>query len=166
MAAAEDDTAFRPTTTHADWGAGHPRLLISSEHDRMIHDLSDDVTTIGSGADCVLRLPDTDPLHATVTHDERDEYVLSLHGEGEMNANPETAGVKGAGERSEILRAGARFTAGPWALVFVRDEFADHGRPFGGRQGGELSVQEPQPERPDYEHPDREGPRGLEPPID
>ena len=30
------------------------------------------------------------------------------------------------------------------------DEYADHGRPWGGREGGELSDQPPQPQRPDY----------------
>ncbi|MGO1547519.1 MAG: hypothetical protein ACTHXL_09220, partial [Microbacterium gubbeenense] len=48
------------------------------------------------------------------------------------------------------LRTGASFTAGPWRFVFQREEFADHGRPFGGRQGGELSDQPPQRRRPDY----------------
>ncbi|WP_235201515.1 hypothetical protein [Microbacterium sp. CH12i] len=101
-----------------------------------------------------MRLADTDPVHATVVHDDRDEYVLTLHGEGEMNASSRAAET-GAGDRSEILRTGARFTAGPWTLVFGREEFADHGRPFGGREGGELEDQPPQPARPDYTGPTR-----------
>lgn len=155
-----------PTTTHAGWGEGLPRLLVSAGDERFVHELREDETTVGSGAGCVLRLPGADALHATVTHDDRDEYVLALCGDGEMNANPDTVGVSGAGERSEILRTGARFTAGPWTLVFMRAESADHGRPYAGREGGELSDQPPQPARPDYAHPDLRGPQGLEPPLD
>ena len=97
-----------------------------------------------------LRLADTDPVHATITHDDRDEYVLTLHGEGETNAS---LGVDAthADENSETLRTGAHFTAGPWTLVFAREEFADHGRPYGGRAGGEYSDQPLQPPRPDYD---------------
>jgi len=51
---------------------------------------------------------------------------------------------------------------GEWRFTFARDEYADHGRPFGGREGGELADQPVQPPRPDYaEHddgdPDRSG---------
>jgi hypothetical protein len=49
-----------------------------------------------------------------------------------------------------ILRTGARFTMGGWTFVYARDEFADHGRPYGGREGGEGTYQPQQPERPDY----------------
>jgi hypothetical protein len=45
------------------------------------------------------------------------------------------------------LRTGALITLGPWRLAFFREEFADHGRPFGGRMGGEFAVQRPQPAR-------------------
>lgn len=89
-------------------------------------------------------LDDADPVHATIVHDDRDEYVLTMHGEGEMNAWSEDD------TRTEILRTGARFTVAGWSLVFMRDEYADHGRPWGGREGGELSDQPPQPQRPDY----------------
>src|SRR5690606_6973958 len=131
----QDGEPYRPTTTHAEWGAGNPRLLITSDTDRFVHDLTDDLTRIGSAGGSEVLLAETDPLHATVEHDERDEYVLTLHGEGEMSANPHAAGTH-EGERSQTLRTGARFTAGPWALVFTREEFADHGRPYGGREGG------------------------------
>jgi len=39
---------------------------------------------------------------------------------------------------------------GDWTLTFMRDEYADHGRPFGGREGGEGAVQPAQGARPDY----------------
>ncbi|MGF3054977.1 hypothetical protein [Microbacterium sp. YY-01] len=150
-----------PTTTHAGWGEGNPQLLVSSADKRFAFDLTQDTVTIGSAADCVLRLPSIDPHHATVTHDSRDEYVVTLHGEGEMNASPATTATP-QGERSEIMRTGARFTAGPWTFVFTREEFADHGRPFGGREGGELSDQKPQPERPDYTTATGDEPRDWE----
>jgi len=138
-----------PETTHAEWGAGHPRLFVRSEEDRFEQPLETDELTIGSAAGSGLRLQGIDPLHATIVHDERDEYVLTLHGAGEMNANPLSAATH-PGDRSETLRTGARFTAGPWTFVFDREEFADHGRPRGGREGGELSDQPAQPARPDY----------------
>jgi len=157
-----DGEEYVPTTTHAEWGAGNPRLIVTSEQDRMTFDIASDLTRIGSAGDADLLLAGADPLHATIRHDERDEYVLTLHGEGEMNANPDTAATV-EGDRSETLRTGARFTAGPWSLVFMRDEYADHGRPFGGREGGEGTHQPMQPQRPDYERdPNAEEPRPLE----
>lgn len=136
-------------TTHDSWGAGHPRLIITSEETRMTVDLLEDQTTIGSVGGNTIELPGADPVHATIDHDERDEYVLTLHGEGEMNADPSASGTHD-GASTETLRTGASFTIGPWRLVFQRDEFADHGRPYGGRQGGEYSDQPAQPRRPDY----------------
>ena len=147
----------RPTTTHAEWGAGNPHLLITREDERTEHPLDVDVVHIGSAAGNELQLDDTDPVHATIQHDDRDEYVLTLHGEGEMSAHPDAAATH-AGARTQTLRTGARFTAGPWTLVFARDEYADHGRPYGGRLGGEYSDQRLQPPRPDYRadaHPDQ-----------
>ena len=136
-------------TTHADWGAGRPRLLVASAESRLVFDIPDDGVTIGSGRDAGLRLPGTEPVHAIIRHDSRDEYELDMRGPGETSANIEKSAEE---ERRdvEVLRTGARFTLGPWRLVFVRDEYADHGRPFGGREGGEFSDQREQPERPDY----------------
>lgn len=132
------------TTTHAAWGAGHPRILVVGESGRYVHEINCDLTHIGSADDSDLLLPSTDPLHAKILHDTTDEYVLTMVGEGKTSFGPH-----------ETLRTGAHFTAGPWELVFVRDEFADHGRPYGGRRGGELAYQRPQAPRPDYarEHP-------------
>ncbi len=157
---ANSDANPTPTTTHSTWGAGDPRLLVTDETERFTFALTEDEVRIGAATGCDLVLPGIDALHATITHDDRDEYVLVLHGAGEMNANPAAAATDVAGsppgERSEVLRTGARFTAGPWRFVFMRAEFADHGRPFGGRVGGELSDQPPQPARPDYS--DRDNP--------
>ncbi|MDQ0728379.1 FHA domain-containing protein [Microbacterium sp. W4I20] len=144
------DEGNTPTTTHAEYGAGNPLLRITRDGERMEFPLEADTVRIGSAEGNELRLAETDPVHATVTHDDRDEYVLTLHGAGEMNANP-AADATHPGEDTETLRTGARFTAGPWTLVFAREEFADHGRPFGGRKGGEYSDQPLQPSRPDYD---------------
>lgn len=159
-----DRTQQEPTTTHAAWGAGHPHLLIHNDDARFTYALELPLTRIGSGDACEVRLAGTDRVHATIEHDERDEYVLTMLGVGEMNANPTSAGTH-EGARSETLRTGARCTVGAWTLVFQREEFADHGRPFGGRQGGELSDQPSQPDRPDYvSDPDAERPQPVEPP--
>ncbi|WP_460796671.1 FHA domain-containing protein [Microbacterium sp. GXF0217] len=144
-----------PTTTHDAWGAGDPHLRITRDDDRLVYHLRDDVVQIGSAAGSDLVLAGADPVHATITHDERDEYVLTLHGEGETSAASQDV----SGERTQILRTGASFTIGEWELVFGREESADHGRPYGGRQGGEYSDQPLQPPRPDYRaddaaHPD------------
>ena len=144
------DEGYTPGTTHAEWGAGNPRLRITRDDERTEFALEADEVKIGSAAGNELRLADTDPVHATITHDDRDEYVLTLHGEGEMNASA-GADATHPGDDTETLRTGARFTAGPWTLVFARDEFADHGRPYGGRKGGEYSDQPLQPPRPDYD---------------
>jgi len=141
------DTGYRPTTTHAAWGTGDPRLIISHEDDHDVFHITTDRVSIGSSGGSDIVLAGTDPVHATIVHDDRDEYVLTMHGAGEMNAN---ADATDHGDRSEILRTGARFTAGGWSFVFAREEYADHGRPYGGREGGELSDQRSQPERPDY----------------
>lgn len=156
---------YVPTTTHAEWGAGRPHLLVSREEGWFRYEITDELVRIGSSAENELQLTEIDPHHARITHDARDDYVLTMLGPGEMNANPHM--TETTDDHSEILRTGARFTAGPWALVFVRDEFADHGRPYGGRQGGELSDQPSQPARPDYLHPDHvDWPRRFEKPVD
>ncbi|PFG29219.1 hypothetical protein [Paramicrobacterium agarici] len=142
------------TTTHSEWGAGHPRLRVSSPSQNFVFDLDVDDVNIGSAEKNELRLEGAAPLHATIHHDENDEYILTLLEDGLMNANPEMTATDD--DRSEILRQGARFTAGEWTLVFAREEFADHGRPFGGREGGEFSEQPAQPTRPRYTDSDDE----------
>lgn len=143
------DQGYTPSTTHAAWGAGDPHLRITRDDERSEFRIESDVVRIGSADGCDLRLEETDPVHATITHDERDEYVLELHGEGELSASPGVDATHG-GARTETLRTGFRFTMGPWTLVFAREEYADHGRPYGGRLGGEYSDQPLQPPRPDY----------------
>ncbi len=138
-----------PETTHAGWGAGDPRLVAMREDERLEFPIVGDRMSIGSAFASDLRLEGAEDLHAEIVHDSRDEYVLVPHAVTETGRAPEPIetldGVPG-----EVLHTGARFTAGPWTIVFLRDEFADHGRPHGGRQGGEYSDQEGQPARPDY----------------
>ena len=142
-----NDTSTNVTTTHADWGAGDPRILLSWDDRRFVFELRSDETRIGSAADNELRLERVDALHARIRHDDRDEYVLTLLGAGESEVPAE------ASDRGEetILRTGARFMLGPWTAVYQREEFADHGRPYGGREGGEGDRQRSQPPRPDYD---------------
>ncbi|WCM55406.1 FHA domain-containing protein [Microbacterium sp. EF45047] len=112
----QPDTA-EPTTTHAEWGAGDPHLIVlRSLDERLVFPLTENRVTIGSAAGSSLVLDGADPVHATILHDDRDEYVLTLHGAGEMNANvPEGAD----GARTEVLRTGARFTIGDWTVMMV-----------------------------------------------
>ena len=139
----------QPTTTHAARGAGRPRLHIRDELNRYVHEITADLTRIGSAEENEIVLPGAEPMHATITHDAADEYILTMFAAGETNA----AAPQGAPDRrrsTETLRTGAHFSAGPWHLVFARDEYADHGRPYGGRQGGEFAHQRRQAPRPDY----------------
>ncbi|HWT32301.1 MAG TPA: FHA domain-containing protein, partial [Microbacterium sp.] len=145
---AHENAVHRPTTTHATWGAGSPRLIIT--HDGLHHTflLTDDHVRIGTAQDCELRLGGLAPVHAEIDHDEHDEYVLVLHGPADTSHNQTPIATVNA--EGEVLRSGAQIIMGSWRLVFERDEFADHGRPYGGRAGGEGAHQRRQPTRPDY----------------
>jgi hypothetical protein len=142
------------TTTHAGYGEGHPCLRVAMEdrdwsgEPQPVFDLDHEITTIGSGPDADIRLEGLAPLHAQVEHDDRDDYVLVLLAEGEAPASPDEDPT--ARPAPQVLHTGTTFRVGPWALSFEREGSADHGRPFGGRQGGEGSVQQSQPPRPDY----------------
>lgn len=140
----------RVTTTHYLPGSGRPRLIFAvgngdwnSTRPREF-DLLPGRTTIGSGKDADLRLEGVEALHAEVRHNEDDEYVLYSYaptGGGRPN-------LPHSSEDARILRTGSRIEIGSWRLAFYREEFADHGRPFGGRQGGEYAFQRQQPIRP------------------
>lgn len=133
----------RVTTTHSAPGSGRPRLIVTrsdasgGEWQRTEFDLLPEQTTIGSDASADLTLVGLDATHAIITHDEKDEYVLRRVGPGGGSQNA-------AQGEQVILRSGSRIEIGNWRLVFFREEYADHGRPFGGRQGGEFSYQKPQ----------------------
>ena len=140
----------RATTTHYLPGSGRPRLIFAVQSRTWDgrapreFDLLPGVTVIGSTGAADLMLPGLDPEHARIVHDERDEYVLFITGRQPDAGQPVLVDRPSAGR---ILRTGALITLGEWRLAFFREEFADHGRPYGGRVGGEFAVQKPQPER-------------------
>lgn len=131
----------RITTTHYTRGGGRPRLIFvqdaASWNGQVPREvaLTDDVTTIGSSPESGLVLEGLEALHAEIRHDDQDEYVLVPHG-------PVSGSVARSGP--SVLRTGARIQMGQWCLAFFREEFADHGRPFGGRSGGEFAYERPQ----------------------
>ncbi len=141
----------RITTTHYTPGSGRPRLIFavggSSWDDARPRefDLLPTKTVIGSGEDVDLRLPGLAPVHAEIRHEGDDEYVLYgfdvVGGGGAREQGP------GRDRGGRILRTGARIELGDWRMAYFRAEFADHGRPYGGRQGGEFSDQRKQPPR-------------------
>lgn len=131
------------TTTHSSRGAGRPRLVMSrseggeSRGQVLEFNLVSDKVVIGSDESCDLRLAGLNAVHAEIYHDERDEFIIVRRGPGGGSQS------MASGDQS-ILRTGTRIELGPWRLVYVREEYADHGRPFGGRQGGEYAYQRPQ----------------------
>lgn len=146
---ADHDAGQAPTSTHAERGAGRPRLIFKVGEDwdgtpPREFDLLDGTTRIGSGDDMDLRLDGLEAFQATIEHDADDEYVLRhATAVGEQNAPVldsgalEPSGLPGEG----VLRTGSPVELGDWSLSFYRDEFADHGRPGGGREGGEGAHQ-------------------------
>jgi hypothetical protein len=135
------------TTTHDPRRGGSPRLVLAVGQDgrpgdgRVVFPLRAERTTIGSDHSCDLRLSGLAPLQAVVVHDEDDELVLV------DQCHAGTTRVDGLLIERKILRTGNRIELGSWTLVYWRAEYADHGRPFGGRIGGELGHQQPQPGR-------------------
>lgn len=131
----------RVTTTHHTPGSGRARLIFvqdSATWNGQVpreFNLGPVSTTIGSGDGVDLMLPGLDAVHAEVVHNEADEYVLVPHGPVSGSVNP---------TEPSVLRTGARIQLGQWCLAYFREEYADHGRPFGGRSGGELAYQRPQ----------------------
>jgi hypothetical protein len=131
----------RITTTHYTRGGGRPRLIFvqdSKSWNGQVpreFSLTAERVRIGSDESAELQLPGLDGVHAEIVHNDRDEYVLVRHGK--------VSGSFGPGSAS-VLRTGSRLQMGPWCLAFFREEFADHGRPFGGRSGGEFAYQRPQ----------------------
>jgi hypothetical protein len=136
-------------TTHDPDRGGNPRLIMAPSpapgpDDRQaVHALTGRrFTTIGSDPDCDIVLRGLDPVHAVVHHDDLDEFVVYRRGE------PGTLCVNGAPVDRSVLRTASRMEVGRWTMSFYREEYADHGRPHGGRIGGELGRQKPQPPRP------------------
>ncbi len=134
----------RVTTTHDPYGGGHPRLYLSDTREPamsrqvLYFSLLPGETVIGSGDGVDLHLDGLDPLQASVERTDDDEYEIVSRG------TTFHAYVNGRELPRQRLRTGSRVEIGPWRLTYVRDESADHGRPFGGRIGGELGRQRSQ----------------------
>jgi FHA domain len=137
---------MKHSTTHDPRGGGHPQLIFalggSAQADTVQREfeLLPGVTVIGSGADADLRLDGLGERHAEIRRDEFDEYILVDLG------TPAGSRVDGAQISSKALHTGDGIELGTWTLSYYREEFADHGRPYGGRQGGEFSSQQTQDE--------------------
>ena len=131
-----------PTTTHDPAGGGHPRLFVAdtrlpSPRPGMVL-LRRGSTRIGSAEGMDLVLEGTDGFHAEIVRTDEDEYELVARSTHMLTT------VGGQQLPRQTLRTGSRIEIGPWRMSYVRDEFADHGRPYGGRIGGELGRQRPQ----------------------
>lgn len=130
---------MKPTTTHYARGGGRPRLIFVRDSEKwdglppLEYDLTLNTTVIGSGDEADFKLPDLAAIHGKILHTDQDEYVFVPQSD------------HNSGSEQKILRTGARIILGPWRLVFFREEYADHGRPFGGRTAGEFArLQRPQ----------------------
>lgn len=138
------------TTTHDPLGGGNPRLVPATEHKPLdsprAYRLLPGGTRIGSAPDNDVVLPGLADHHAVVRRDDADEYVLLVRA-----PEPRTT-VNGERVRERILRSGSRVQVGEWTFSYYRDEYADHGRPFGGRVGGEAGRQLPQPSYAELAH--------------
>ena len=136
--------------THDPAHGGAPRLVLVKDQympgeTQLVVWLYDGLT-FGSGRQSDVRLPGLEPVHAVLRHDEDDEWVVE--------AVAGVTRVHGAPVTRQVLRTGARLTLGDHQLAYHREEYADHGRPFGGRIGGELGHQRRQPGRPDRDGPE------------
>lgn len=134
----------RTTTTHDPYGGGHPRLYLSDTRVSSVgrgvrvHALALGETVIGTAEECDLQLDGMSEIQAVVRRTADDEYEIVARG----RVTPSY--VNGRELPEQTLHTGSRIELGPWRLVYVRDEFADHGRPYGGRIGGELGRQRAQ----------------------
>ena len=131
------------TTTHAAYGRGDPRLILAPREDpwpgdrQPVFRLRRDVVTIGSDERCNVCLPGLQPLHAEVPHHDQDDefWVVDLG---------DAPGQQGAGRP----QAAAHGLAGPGGTL-DDDVLPRMRRPavYGGRVGGEVGHQRPQPGR-------------------
>ncbi|GAB2762360.1 hypothetical protein GCM10027020_13240 [Nocardioides salsibiostraticola] len=148
----------RVTTTHDPGRGGEAHLVLAKsevwEGERQPVFWLKDRTTIGSDPTSDIVLAGIEPHHAVVFHENDDEFVIWAV-DGELR-------VHGALTRSGRLRTGARIRVGEHFLAFSRQEFADHGRPHGGRIGGEAGRQLPQPSRQQVQRDARESNGGSD----
>lgn len=135
----------RTTTTHDPLRGGAPRLVEVPTDGVWVPELPvhwlnrESVTTVGSNADCDVQLGGLRPRHAEVEHTADDDFIIHAR-EGEVRVHGELVD-------SARLSNSARIEVGETVLAFSREEYADHGRPHGGRVGGEAGQQRSQPPR-------------------
>ncbi len=133
------------TTTHDPRGGGSPRLVFAltpwprAGDVPRVEYLLQQLTTIGSAEECDIRIAGLEPLHAVVERTDHDEYLLT---HAASNGTSTVAGVRAQGS---LLRTGAGIQLDGTRMTYFREEYADHGRPYGGRLGGEIGHQRPQP---------------------
>lgn len=139
------------TTTHDPLGGGRPRLVYYPAPPeqggvRTELDLRRGTTTIGSDPQDDLVLTGLPAGHVQVRRNPAtDEYEV-------VPARGRSVRVHGSEVEGPVaLRTGSIVTVGEWSLTYRREEYADHGRPYGGRAGGEFARQRPQPPRPRYD---------------
>jgi hypothetical protein len=138
----------RVTTTHDAARGGYPRLVMATPEahfpgQRLPAFLLGDRTVFGSDPTADVVLEGLRDQHVEVVRTDDDEFVVRL-------LSP-TAPVRVNGAiivDEALLRSGTKVALGPHLLVYAREEYADHGRPYGGRVGGELGRQKPQPPPP------------------
>jgi hypothetical protein len=124
---------------------GHPRLVIATGGHapagspeaagiQRAFTLDGDVVTIGSGDTQDVQLDGLEPEHGVIRREpDADEWVYS-------DIHPSTGSqVDGVLTDGAGLHHGDRLELGAVTLVFQRDEDADHGRPDGGREGGDFA---------------------------
>jgi hypothetical protein len=124
---------------------GHPRLVIATGGHAPIGSpeaagiqraftLDGDVVTIGSADTQDVQLDGLEPEHGVMRRGtDADEWVYS-------DVRPSTGSrVDGVLSEGTGLHHGDRLELGAVTLVFQRDEDADHGRPDGGREGGDFA---------------------------
>ena len=132
------------TTTHDPARGGSPRLVLAKEAvwagERQPVFPLQERTTIGS--DARLRHP---PARTRARSTPSSSTTSATSTSSPRSAAPTR--VHGAFVDRQLLRTGARIEVGGHCLVFHREEYADHGRPYGGRIGGEAGHQIPQPPR-------------------
>ena len=128
------------TTTHDPSGGGNPRLVFSTGAGspgcggQETFCLPPGTTRIGSHPDNDLCLPGLAAYHAQIRRTDGDDYVV-------VNLTvPDGTRLHGRPVDVAELHSGARLEMGAWVMSYARAESADHGRPNGGRQGGELSA--------------------------
>lgn len=140
----------RASTTHDPLRGGAPRLVGLALDgvwvpERPVYWLNREaVTRLGSGPTCDVQLPGLAEHHAEVEHTADDEFVIHAR-EGEVRVHGEVV-------QSAPLHNATRVQLGDQVLAFSREEYADHGRPHGGRLGGEVGRQRAQPRRPGAKH--------------